>query len=131
MREVNVTLEVSPVTVKLEVPENCTDKEIVNLAKQEYIKEISKQFPRLIYQISDGNTLNFGNVYVGQIVKEKDRYGIITKINKKSINVATQSGILQGPPPCFSPAESDIKIDKIMWQRSESAKDLDMWVEGM
>lgn len=130
MREVNVTLEVNPVSVKLKVPDNYTDKEIIELAKKEYINEISKKFPRITYQISGGNTLSFDNLHLGQIVKEKERYGIVTKINKKSINVATQSGILQGPPSCFSSAEGDVKVEEVLWQRSERAKELDMWIDG-
>lgn len=130
MREVNVTLEVNPVSIKLEVPENYTDKEILELAKKEYIKEISKKFPRVGYQISDGNTLSFDNVYLGQIVMDRNRYGIVTKINKKTINVATQSGIFQGPPSCFGVVEDKVKPESVLWERTKGAKELDLWIEG-
>ncbi len=132
MREVTVLMDVKEISVKFEVNEKATDKEILEQAKKEYIKQISSKFPAVTYNISNGDTLDFSNVYVGKVVKDSPNgsYGVITKVNAKTIYVSFQKGMLKGHPSAFEPAEEKIDAEKIMWERHESQKKLDYWSVG-
>lgn len=132
MRDITVALEVKRVVLNLSVEDTATDKEILDLAKKEFLKQASTKFPGVTYSISDGDILDFSNVYVGKVVKDAPNgsYGIVIKINPKTIVVSFQKGLLKGHPSAFSPAEEKINPDKIMWERHKSHKDMGFWSDG-
>jgi hypothetical protein len=120
-----ITLALDPVTL---VVEGKTEKEQLENAKKALITQLEKQFPHYSYSINDADVLTFDNVKVGMIVetKEGDK-GIVTSLNKKTINVAlTGHRGVQGPPQAF-------KVSSATFEEARSNRDEFMkpdWREG-
>lgn len=136
MSEVNVTLDLKEITVKVKVEGDYSKEEILELAKKQFIKEISNKFPLASYSFSEADTLTFDTVYLGQVVKVvgEDTFGVVTKINKKTIKATARnsSGLItpvQGHPACFKPVK-DIDLKSILWKRTQVAKKLNKWSIG-
>lgn len=128
MTEVNVKISLDDIMVKVTKTEGMTDMEILELAKKEAIKQLENKFPRLSYSITDKEQLTFDDINLGKVVTVDGRYGVVTKINSKTINVATISGTSQGHPTCYKDA-GDVPLSKVLWARPQWKKDMG-WTEG-
>lgn len=102
----NITITLSPITVTVE--RGATDKDTLLAAQKALIEQLNTKFPYYTYGVSSADSLTFENVKIGMIVEEADpkdkkpRYGIVTGINKKTINVCYKNRILvQGPPQLY------------------------------
>lgn len=109
-----ITITLSPISV---VVEGNTDKELIENAKTEIIKQMELKFPHFSYAVDSADALTLQNVFEGAIVETKEgAYGIITGVNKKTINVTLTGGRgVQGAPQAFK--SSDISFEKARSKR--------------
>lgn len=109
-----ITITLDPITV---VIEGKTDKELLENAKIEMIKQIQIQFPHFSYSVDSADALTFENSHEGSIVETKEgAFGIITGVNKKSINVTLTGGrSMQGAPQYYK--LSDVSFEKARSKR--------------
>ena len=137
-KEVTVSLELKPTTVKVAFEGELSDKEILALAKEEFIKSITKEFPTVSYSIiksGEGVPLTFDTAFIGQVVEVNGdkRTGVVLKINKKTITVAVTapSGggmLVNGYPVCFTALDTAEGI--VLPVRAEHQKEGSYWLEG-
>ena len=110
-----------------------SDKEMQKEIERKVIELLQTKFPAYSYSVNNAGALTFENVKVGMVVKDNQRnkYGVVIKINKKTINVAFENGVLQGHPLAFSKvSDNDVKVKDIMWERQAIDKKLNHWGEG-
>ncbi|PLS19460.1 hypothetical protein CVD28_03320 [Bacillus sp. M6-12] len=120
-----VTLILDPVTI---IVEGKTDKELLENAKKAYIEQLEKQFPHFSYSVNEADVLTFDTVKVGMVVENKSgEKGIVTSLNKKTINVTlTGHRAVQGAPQAFK--KSSATFDESRSKRHEFMKP--DWTEG-
>lgn len=92
-RKVSVVIDLSEVAVVFDTEESESNK-ILQLAKQEFVSKLQNlldenKFPSLSYSIHEGEVLTLQDIKAGMLVyiKDEDLYGIVTKKNKKTVNV--------------------------------------------
>jgi hypothetical protein len=129
MKKFSVTLEFRPITVEVESSTG-DHNALLELAKQEVLKQLSVKFPSLSYSITEGEAIL--NPRQGMFVKVKsekrDENGIITKINPKSINVSLSGGRnIQCSKGLLSRA-NNAKFEDIFMPRHELLRNA--WYEG-
>ncbi|MEX3623621.1 hypothetical protein [Viridibacillus arvi] len=140
MKEIYVTLDLKSVTVNLRVEDNLIHSEILELAKKAYLEKLATQFPDLSYSISDaaeGRVLDFADVFVGKVVKEKgsQKYGVVTQINQSTIDVALYISMgfsekVFGHPISFVEVEEDINLEEVLCKRTGLQIERNKWDEG-
>jgi hypothetical protein len=131
-----ISMDLSEVTFGLEVAEGLSTDEIMELAKKQSIKEITKKFPFYKYNIVDGSTISKEEVQVGVPVKrlETDEKGIIYDVNwanKFPISVALSKGrIIKCSLTAIDKLSKKTSIDKLIEGREDFMKSINEWTEG-
>lgn len=122
----NVTFKLNEITVKAD---GLTDKEILENAKQELIKQLKENFPGFSYTVTDEDSLSFETVNCGDIVEGADgEVGIVYGINPKTIEVMYTGGrAVKGHPSLFK--KSDKHYLQARTQRMQGWGDT-YWIEG-
>lgn len=93
--------------VIVDVPElkgnKLTDKVLTKLITEFEGKSIEEKIALIkSVRIASDGALSFANVKVGKMVETKDgNFGMIIKINKKTILVSSSRGMVSGPPEAF------------------------------
>lgn len=121
------------IKVNVEDANKYTNKELVKIIEEKLLEELKRNIPSFTYSLLNEDDLTFEDIYVGMIVDiGKQGYGIVTKINKKSINVNGKNGIaLQGHPLAFKRADEKIKAEDVIWKRFDyNMHKSDSWYEG-
>lgn len=117
LENLKVRVELDAVTVSILANPN-DQEELQKAIKEAFIKQISEKFPFYRYGINTADALTQEDVFVGRIIKdkEKERFGIITGINAKTINVGYPGAIVsQGVPECWVTTEIKEKdFDRII-----------------
>lgn len=139
-KKITISVEVEPVSVSVEVAKNATQAQIIKAAEDAFLKEAATKFPSAIYKTINGveeGALTFNNVFVGQAVQviKDGRYGIVTKINKKTISVRLAGNIatsyVNGHPSVFRNIDStDTDLDAVLPKRPAMYKEMNVWAEG-
>ena len=126
----SVSITFDSVTV---VVEGETDKELLEKAKIAALEEMKQKMPPITYSINDYNedALTVELAQPGTTVKTQNgKLGIITAINRKSINITLADGVpLQGPAIAFLKSDAAFEEarhkredwDKPDWQEGHSA----------
>lgn len=129
MTKQNITFSLKDITVTVDRPEGMSDKDFLKVAEKSLLEKLHEGFSGYSYSISDSDSLSFDNIHIGLVVyDDKYGYGTIVKINKKTINVSFQRGVLSGHPTSFKKADSYVDSD-VVWGRVEGMRDLG-WFEG-
>ena len=112
-----VTFTLQPVSVNAT---GATQEELLENAKKELIKQLEGKFPSYSYSVNDTDSLTFDTVKIGLIVETKDGdKGIVTALNKKTINVTLTGGRnVQGAPQAFK--KSDATFEEARSKRESS-----------
>lgn len=119
------------IEVEIENAEELTKEELFKAIEESVIAKIKERLPAYVYSIHDADVLTFSNVKPGIVIDAGDNgYGIVTKVNKKTINVSTKDGAFQGPPTAFGKVDDEVKIEDIMWERGIGYKQRGDWNEG-
>lgn len=112
---VSLTLNTASFLVK-----GANDKELLENAKKAMIEQLQNgQFPSITYGINDADSLTFNNVLPGMIVESTSdrKLGIVTGVNKKTINVTYKNFIsVQGNPNLF-------KLSNATFEEARSERD--------
>jgi hypothetical protein len=131
-----ISMDLSEVTFGLEVGEGLSKEEILEMAKKQFIKEITKKFPFYKYNIVDGSTISKEEVQVGVPVKrlETEGKGIICDVNwanKFPISVALSKGrIIKCTLTAIDKLSKKTSIDKLIEGREDFMKSINEWSEG-
>jgi hypothetical protein len=131
-----ISMDLSEVTFGFEVAEGLSKDEIMELAKKQYIKEITKKFPFYKYNIVDGSTISKEEAKIGVPVKrlETDEKGIICDVNwtnKFPITVALSKGrVIKCTLTALEKLNKKTSVDKLIEGREEFMKSIKEWTEG-
>lgn len=131
MKKIAVLEIKKPISIEIDVQGRESEKEIQKIIIEAAIKKMQEKFPAYYYSISTADTLTFETAKVGYFVEdttEKDLYGVILSVNRKSITVVTKKGAFNGNPTIYKKA--DIDIEKAMWVRLPSYKEANVWSKG-
>lgn len=115
-----VTITLKPISV---IAEGASNEELLENAKSALIKQLEEKFPSYSYSVNDADSLTFETVKIGFIVESNQGdKGIVTAINKKTINVTLKGGIgVQGGPQAFK--KSEATFEEARSNRGESLED--------
>ncbi|MCM3358068.1 hypothetical protein [Psychrobacillus sp. MER TA 171] len=108
-----------------------SNEEFLENAKKALVEQLNTGiFPHITYGVYEDNVLTFDTAFPGQIVEATDgKLGIITAINKETINVTLKNGIsVQGPPAAFK--SSTATFEEARSKRNELDKQNNYWFEG-
>lgn len=109
-KKIGVKVEIPPIIVEIE--DVGTTKEKMLAAKEAVKRKLEQSFPACGFSIVPLGVLDFTTVEVGMVVVDnnKPRVGVVTAINRQTINVGFKGGtIAQGPPECFSRGTAKIE----------------------
>ena len=133
-KDLNVTIDLSAITVSIHANPDNKD-EVIEKAKEVFLSEVQRKFPQFHLTVSETDVLSMETVTTGLVVTavlkngEKEP-GIITAVNKKTIDVVLENGsILNGPATAFE-VNSIQNLDEVVWGRPEQVKEANMWYEG-
>lgn len=139
-KKMNISIEMKPVTVEIEVDEKATKAEIIKAAEVAFLSAVTTKFPSASYHIMgevDATSITFDNVFVGQAVQtvQNGLYGIITKINKKTVSatLAQKNGFnsqVNGHTAAFRKVDDTVNLAEVLPKRSATYKGMGVWGEG-
>lgn len=131
---VDVIVDLKPMTISVEV--NAESRELLlEKTKEALLSQIDEKFDTLNKTIVNPDALSMETVTPGLVVAVEtegngEEYGIITAVNKKTVDVALKDGtILNGPASSFQKADVE-DIDQFIWGRSLAARQAGTWYEG-
>ena len=110
-----------PILVEVE---KGTDAEMLERGKRALIEKLKEGIPKSTkINLEQLGALSFETVKPGMIVEILDagvhKFGIVTKVNRKTINVVTRTGVVfQGPPSGFK--ESSIPFEEVCCVRKKT-----------
>lgn len=89
-------------------------EELFQIVAKEIQKKIKEEVPKFKLTLVDSQSLTEEECFIGRMVefveKGKKILGIISKVNKTTIFVATKQGLISGKPSAFNKTEINQKI---------------------
>lgn len=123
-----VTLTLATASFKVE---GKTNEELLENAKKAMAEQLTNGiFPQITYGVHDADVLSFETAFEGQIVESTEgRLGIVTRVNKKTIQVTYVNHItVAGSPQGFK--TTNATFEQARSKRSETDKKVNYWTEG-
>ncbi|QOK30069.1 hypothetical protein IIE26_27255 (plasmid) [Cytobacillus oceanisediminis] len=134
MTKKTVSLEMKPLQVVVSVPEGATDKDILELAKEEAVTQLKTKFPAVTYLITAGTTLSLEECVPGRVIRYKEEIGGIfeVKANRKfPVSIFLSGGRkLNIKPVGLEAVNNESLIGSVNNERLEYMKEANEWTIG-
>lgn len=123
--EKKVVFHFNPISV---VAKGKNEKELLENAKKEFIKQIQKEFPHFQYSFSDANALSLQTAKGGMIIETiEGEFGIITRTTAKKVYAVLTGGrVVSANAEFFK--ESNKSFEQVRSKRK--GEELGMFFEG-
>lgn len=134
MKKKTVSLEMNPLQVIVNVPDNASDEEILKVAEGEVINRLNSDFPKYKYLIADKASIGLEECCPGRMVHYDGKIGYIYEVKtfrKFPISIAFSGGEKLQVKPIGLEAVNDESLLGTVWnERPEFMKEINEWSAG-